>query len=133
MLRQAEAEAVTATAVATATVIANATATARTPDFYNWILIGILRGMLPDMLIHIACLSGCGSLFARGVQQKSATCVKLVRYCHVYDGAFPRLLVELSQSQAQGTRTGNWQPVVIIIIITIIIRLMACCVLLGAA
>ena len=56
MLRQAEAEAeaVTATAVATATVIANATATARTAEFYNWILIWMFRGMLPDMLLHIA-------------------------------------------------------------------------------
>ena len=44
----------TATAVTAATAIANATATARTAEFYNWILTGILRGMLPDMLIHIA-------------------------------------------------------------------------------
>ena len=54
MPRQAEAEAVTATAVATATVIANATATARTAEFYNWIFIWISRGMLADMLLHMA-------------------------------------------------------------------------------
>ena len=63
MLRQAEAEAVTATAVATATVVANATATARTAEFYNWILIGNLRGMLPDMLLHMAVRLLCRDKF----------------------------------------------------------------------
>ena len=65
MLRQAEAEAVTATAVAAATVIANASATARTAEFYNWILIEILRGILPYMLLHMAVRLLCWDNFAR--------------------------------------------------------------------
>ena len=60
----------TATAIATATVIANATATVRTAEFYNWVLIWILRGMLPDMLLHIAVRLLCRGNFTHKIPGK---------------------------------------------------------------